>query len=63
MAIIDHSRGTEFIARSMTKAGGDNIRKAITGGMLPEETKEEIVSLIETRVRRQRRSCAQRTLQ
>jgi hypothetical protein len=50
MAIIDHSRGTEFIARSLTKGGGDSIRKQITGGMLPEEKKEEIVSLIKTRV-------------
>jgi N-acetyl-anhydromuramyl-L-alanine amidase AmpD len=50
MAIIDHSRGTEFIARSLTRGGGESIRKQITGGMLPEETKEEIVSLIKTRV-------------
>ena len=50
MAIIDHSRGTEFIARSLTKGGGDSIRKQVTSGMMPEETKEEIVALISQRV-------------
>ena len=51
MAIIDHSRGTEFIARSLTKGGGESIREQITSGMLPEETKEEIVALISQRVK------------
>ena len=50
MAISDHSRGTEFIARSLTKGGADSIRKQITSGMLPSETKEEIVALIAQRV-------------
>ena len=50
MAISDHSRGTEFIARSLTSGGGDSIRKQVTSGMLPEETKEEIVALINQRV-------------
>ena len=50
MAISDHSRGTEFIARSLTRGGGDSIRKQVTSGMLPEETKEEIVTLIGQRV-------------
>ena len=50
MAITDHSRGTEFIARSLTSGGGDSIRKQVTSGMMPEETKEEIVALISQRV-------------
>ena len=50
MAIIDHSRGTEFIARSLTKGGGESIRKQLTGGMLPAEKREEIVALVKTRV-------------
>ena len=50
MAITDHSRGTEFIARSLTSGGGDSIRKQVTGGMLPEEVKEEIIELISRRV-------------
>ena len=50
MAITDHSRGTEFIARSLTSGGGDSIRKQVTSGMMPEEVKEEIVDLINERV-------------
>ena len=50
MAITDHSRGTEFIARSLTSGGGDSIRKQVTSGMMPEEVKEEIVDLISERV-------------
>ena len=36
MAITDHSRGTEFIARSLISGGGDSIRKQVTSGMMPE---------------------------
>ena len=50
MAITDHSRGTEFIARSLTSGGSESIRKQITSGMLPDEVKEEIVELIGQRV-------------
>ena len=50
MAITDHSRGTEFIARSLTSGGGDSIRKQVTSGMMPEEVKEEIVAFIKQKV-------------
>ena len=50
MAISEFSHGTNFIARSMTKAGADNLRSALTGGSMPPDVKEDIVEKINTAV-------------
>lgn len=48
MAIADHSFGTEFIARAMTKKSGiDSLNESISSRMMPEEYKNNLVKFIE----------------
>lgn len=50
MALSEFSHGTNFIARSMTKSGVENLRSALTGESMPPDVKEEIVDKINTAV-------------
>ena len=50
MAVSEFSFGTNFIARSMTKGGVENLRNALTGGSMPPEVREEIAEKVQTAV-------------
>jgi hypothetical protein len=51
MAIIDHTFGTEFMARAITaKSGIDSIKSAVTSGTMPEKYKEELALFIKEEI-------------
>lgn len=51
MAIIDHTFGTEFIARTITaKSGAQSLNKTIASRMMPDEYKEELAKFITDKV-------------
>ena len=51
MAIIDHSFGTEFMARAITaKSGAQSLNKTVASRMMPDEYKEELAKFITDKV-------------